>query len=380
MRRATLVLVTLALVAAPLGAQQWSVRGEAGRMRSTLDPAAASSSLGIGLRYEQPSAGFDLSLGTPMGSLESYWAGVGGWRRLLVRFDRLVAGVDLSGSALSSRAGTERPGPRGPLPGLLVDPIRPDTELTGHALALQALPLIGWEGPRVQVHARAGLSQYSARFQDLERDRTVGLADVQLTLTPTSTLALAPVARVFKARDEELATYAGLSAVIAHPRGSLWGGAGHWMGPDADPAWELGASLDVHRRASLRATARRDTFDPLHLQPPQTAWSLGLSIRVGGPPRVRALPVPAAYADGRATIRLPLAASPAAPRVAGDFNGWKPAPMQRTRDGWSYTVAVTPGVYNYAFVDADGEWFVPENVPGRKDDGMGGHVAVLVVQ
>ena len=54
--------------------------------------------------------------------------------------------------------------------------------------------------------------------------------------------------------------------------------------------------------------------------------------------------------------------------------------MQRAGSDWTYSVAIQPGVYNYAFVDAQGEWFVPENHPGRKSDGMGGHVAVLVVQ
>jgi hypothetical protein len=54
--------------------------------------------------------------------------------------------------------------------------------------------------------------------------------------------------------------------------------------------------------------------------------------------------------------------------------------MTNTAGSWTYTVAVAPGVYNYAFVNEDGEWFVPESVPGRKDDGMGGHVAVLVVR
>ena len=54
--------------------------------------------------------------------------------------------------------------------------------------------------------------------------------------------------------------------------------------------------------------------------------------------------------------------------------------MERDGTFWSYTVAAAPGVYNYAFVSATGDWFVPENVPGRKDDGMGGHVAVLVVR
>ena len=54
--------------------------------------------------------------------------------------------------------------------------------------------------------------------------------------------------------------------------------------------------------------------------------------------------------------------------------------MERRGNQWTYTVAVPRGVYNYSFVSASGEWFVPDGVPGRKDDGMGGHVAVLVVR
>jgi hypothetical protein len=53
--------------------------------------------------------------------------------------------------------------------------------------------------------------------------------------------------------------------------------------------------------------------------------------------------------------------------------------MQRRGDAWVYSVTLEPGTYNYAFVDAQGEWFVPEKHPGRKSDGMGGVVAVLVV-
>jgi hypothetical protein len=54
--------------------------------------------------------------------------------------------------------------------------------------------------------------------------------------------------------------------------------------------------------------------------------------------------------------------------------------MQRSGNHWVYTVALKPGVYNYAFVDPNGDWFVPEKHPGRKQDGMGGEVAVLVVR
>jgi 1,4-alpha-glucan branching enzyme len=77
---------------------------------------------------------------------------------------------------------------------------------------------------------------------------------------------------------------------------------------------------------------------------------------------------------------LAVSSASSRPSIAGDFNEWKPAPMERDGDQWSYTVAVTRGVYNYAFVGADGSWFVPKDVPGRKDDGMGGYVAVLVVR
>ena len=46
---------------------------------------------------------------------------------------------------------------------------------------------------------------------------------------------------------------------------------------------------------------------------------------------------------------------------------------------WTYTAKLAPGVYHYAFVAADGTWFVPRSVRGRQNDGMGGEVAVLVV-
>ena len=91
-------------------------------------------------------------------------------------------------------------------------------------------------------------------------------------------------------------------------------------------------------------------------------------------------PVPSKYEGGRATIRLAASESKTAPSIAGDFNAWKPAPMRREGGYWTYIVTVDPGVYQYAFVGESGEWFVPKSVAGRKDDGMGGHVAVLVVR
>jgi hypothetical protein len=105
-----------------------------------------------------------------------------------------------------------------------------------------------------------------------------------------------------------------------------------------------------------------------------------MSFLLGRRAKTTSEPVPADYHGGMATIRLPVSLSASQPRVAGDFNGWIPAAMESDGRFWSYTVAAKPGVYNYAFVAPDGTWYVPETVPGRKDDGMGGHVAVLVIK
>jgi hypothetical protein len=52
----------------------------------------------------------------------------------------------------------------------------------------------------------------------------------------------------------------------------------------------------------------------------------------------------------------------------------------RQEDGvWVLDLPLAPGVYRFAFVTPAGEWFVPEQYPGRMDDGMGGYVALIVV-
>jgi hypothetical protein len=251
--------------------------------------------------------------------------------------------------------------------------------ITGNALAAQALPVVGYEAVRWQLHARAGASHYTSRFGEVERTRTVFLSDVQLTFTPAPTLALLPVVRRYVSDDVQQ-TYTALGAVVATDFGTVWGNAGLW--PDVDSvgtSWALGATFKLHSRASLHASGRHDAFDALYSNPAQTSWSLGLSVRLGAAP-LNASPVPAAYENGQATIELAAAHSATAPMIAGDFTNWQPRPMQRSGDSWIYRAALPPGVYNFSFVDAQGKWFVPEAYPGRKADGMGGVVAVLVVR
>ena len=165
----------------------------------------------------------------------------------------------------------------------------------------------------------------------------------------------------------------------------LWSRAGRWVdvprgGEARNVAWSVGGELRVTSRASLSVAARHDGFDPLYLTPSQTSWNVGGTLVLGSRSRRRAEPIAAHYENGVATIRLPASLFAWPPRVAGDFNNWTPAAMERVGDSWRYAVAARPGVYDYAFVAPDGTWYVPEGVPGRKDDGMGGHVAVVVVQ
>jgi hypothetical protein len=351
-------------------------------MRSALDPASASAAISIGLDYEAAGSAFRLAAGVPTSSVESLWAGASAWKRVAARSRGFVAGLDLAGNAFFTRDRSVQPAAAPPpiIPGPFSPPLEHVADRYGHALAGQLLPVVGYEHPRVQVHARAGVSRYTARFGDVSTDRTVRLADVQASLMPTTALAVMPVVRHFEPDGADAATYAGASVVMGRASANAWASVGRWLGSgDFDVPWAVGASARVHRRATLQASARRDTFDPLYVQPPQTSWNIGVSIQVGGPLGPPAPPVPAVYADGRATIELPLSDAGDQPAIAGDFNGWKPAPMQRSDDAWTYTVALEPGVYNYAFVRSDGTWFVPESVPGRREDGMGGHVAVLVV-
>jgi hypothetical protein len=358
-------------------AQEWHVSTEAGRIRSALDPAAATPSVSLALRYQDLTTGLRVSGGVPTRSNESLWGGIGASRQFSLRTRSFVAGIDMlaNGFALYDRATTTLP-----VPGPFDPPVVPDAERSGHALSGQALPMIGYEGVRVQTRARAGVSRYASRIGGQKLDRTVTMADAQLTWMPAASFALSPMIQHYRPTGEQSSAFLGASVITASSSGSLWVMAGSWSADSVgDLQWAAGARLQLHPNVSLESTARHNAFDPLYLQPAQTSWSIGLSVLLGRA-RVVTPPVPAAYRDGKALIRLPVGGSKTAPSIAGDFNSWTPAPMQRDGDHWTYTIALPPGVYNYAFVSSAGEWFVPKSVAGRKDDGMGGHVAVLVVR
>jgi hypothetical protein len=82
----------------------------------------------------------------------------------------------------------------------------------------------------------------------------------------------------------------------------------------------------------------------------------------------------------RVVLRLSLREGGSLPSIAGDFTKWAPVRMMRYENEWRFSVTLPPGVYHFAFRGKDGKWFVPRSFPNRINDGMGGWVAVLVVQ
>jgi hypothetical protein len=368
----------LVMSAASLTAQEWRVGAQAGRIHSALDPAP-SESVALGLQYDDPTADLRLTGGVPMRSGDALRGGASAWKRLAVRRSGVIAGLDLAGNAF--RAVDRSAQPEAPLPFPFTSPTSGVADRSGYAVAGQLMPVLGYESRPVQLQLRAGVSRYAAKFGEQRSDRMVRLADLQATITPASAFALVPVVQRYQAAGETSTMFTGVSAMTASTVGSLWASVGRWTGGRSEGTpWSVGGRLALHPIVSLDAAVRRDTFDPLSLMAAQTSWSIGLSVLASGRARAVAPPVPAAYENGRATIRLPASATPTRPSIAGDFNAWKPAPMEREGDSWVYRVVVVPGVYNYAFVGTDGTWFVPENVPGRKSDGMGGVVAVVVVR
>lgn len=158
-----------------------------------------------------------------------------------------------------------------------------------------------------------------------------------------------------------------------------WVVVGKWLSADLDAVvWGGGTSVPLGRRATLWVSAQRETPDPLVWNAARWTWSVGITHRLG-----RSTPVvpTAPRSDGGATvIRLPASeAMGQQVSIAGDFNNWQPAPMQREGGDWVIRLTLAAGVYHYAFRSDGGEWFVPSSVAGRRDDGMGGQVAVLVV-
>lgn len=373
--RAALVIAVV-LWPAPARAQQWHLDAQAGEIKSALDPSSeAARNAVIGVRFEKTTTMFRVSAGVPTSSAAALWGAVAAGQRFAARRAGFVSGLDVGANAFVLHDRVDRMREVKDVFGRTS--VVPAPALSGYAAAGQLMPFVAFEASSVQAQIRAGLSHYTSDFGGAQRNRAVSIAEGTVTILPTASLAIQPVARFVHAQEADY-RFAGVTAIVTNGPLSVWGSAGQWLRDSAQVGWSAGGTLRVHKKLALTAGARSDVIDPIYLNPAQTSWSVGISYLLAG--RSLAAPVPAHYRNGRATIELASHASAKSVSIAGDFNAWKPAPMERSGKGWVYRGAIAPGVYNYAFVDDGGRWFVPEGHPGRKSDGMGGYVAVLVVK
>jgi hypothetical protein len=380
--RAVPLLAALAflIAAAPARAQEWRASARLGRVTGESAPAGSSGSPSavLGLARSAPRDWLGLSAAIPL-SDDPFWAVLGGWHRLDTRGSAGLL-LDLTGQAFIQRQSNGSAAPA-PSPGSLPlapsapTPLRADP--SGQGAGGEAMAGGFARSTLVRFEARAGLAAQSSRLGDVSGSRTLPSGDARLFYD------LTPVTIQLESRGwlDDGVTHGYLGAGLQYARGpiSMWGSVGGWVSGGLDAtAWTAGAGAEVAPGLTLQLGGRGNMFDPLYLSASRSSFWGGLSLRLGGS-RGTAAPVPARTRDGRALISLAARDAEGAPCIAGDFTGWKRVPMQREGSRWTWAGTLEPGVYHYAFVAEDGSWFVPESVPGRQQDGMGGWTAVLVV-
>ena len=93
----------------------------------------------------------------------------------------------------------------------------------------------------------------------------------------------------------------------------------------------------------------------------------------------------AAAGNGLRYVRLvymPAQSSVEAVHVAGSFNGWdsKATPLRRQNGVWSTILVLSPGSYEYMFVEDGARWVTDPLAARTQDDGFGAANAVLDVE
>lgn len=352
-------------------AQQWTADASVGRwLYDTPVSATGASSLTLGVGYDDPARWHRIAGGIPLTEGEPIW----GW-----------AG---SGAALSTSMGPVRPGVDVTLGGFVyrVPGGEGEEDRAGNAVSpavvgtggtVELLPGLTVPLAAARISARAGMAGYYGTEEEFTWSRTGFRSDLRMTLLPVSSVVVAGEGRLI-ALDGHHHTYSELSGTVIRSAGAIRGTVGRWWSHDGDAeAWSIEGSMGVGPTTELWGSVAREATNPLYQNPPRTNWAVGVTIRLGSTEPASRREAPHVEA-GTVAIHLPDGYT--APAIAGDFSDWEPVGMVRSENGWSVELDLAPGVYRYAFRSADGEWFVPEGAPGRMEDGMGGHVAVLVVR
>ena len=348
------LLLPLLMGAVPAAAQQWTADVYAGGTQyGALSGIAGATNVAAGLRFISPRISAYVSGAAPVDGDAPLWSALGAAADLRTH----VGG----GFSIGMNAGADAYGYR-----------YPDVP-AGAGVTLHALPLFSVQRGPFDVQLRGGRRDHHSELAGNALTRRMYEAELRATHVTASTFS-GVEARTLMA-DDATYTQAEVQLATAVNAVRLWGSAGRWFGDATATVWGAGAAMDIGGRGELWVSAHRD-LEPLYSAAARTSWNVGYSIRLGRSAPVLASPV---ARDGVLVIRLPRDGS-AAPSVAGEFSDWQPLPMRAAGNEWLIEVPAGPGVYRFSFVSTDGRWFVPEGYPGRMDDDMGGHVAVVVVQ
>ena len=353
--------IVTTVLASPAGSQGLSVDVSTGRIAyDPITPGETTNNLVGTLRYDTLRDQWVYgSAAAPLRSSDPLWGAVGAGGRFLLPDSasrHLTFGADVGGEGFLFR-----------------DRVALQT---GNGGSLDALPFVRVSRGLASVELRGGWRGQALSMGGVVERRGVFETGARAIYEAIAVRAEADM-RVVRASE---GTYPFLGGAVAYggPRGYVSGNVGRWLSDALDDvAVGGGGGVTLGRGATIWFSARQEPSDPLYWNASRRTWSVGLTQQLGRPSTVVQ---PATRANGAVAVRLPVTeASGNELWVAGDFNGWKPAPMEREGRDWVLRLPLAPGVYKYAFRSADGKWFVPASVPGRRDDGMGGHVAVLVV-
>lgn len=269
----------------------------------------------------------------------------------------------------------------------------PVGDVDGAGGLLTAEPYVAYATDRVRARIGGGIRAAGTNATGDGSSGSILAAGESVSTATTAAVAAADVQlsvglRVsVRGRGEALVIadatlpHAELALVVGHDHGAFWAGVDHWASDEKrETGWNLGASLDLTSELAAQAGVGRTSGDPMFATEPRRTWSVGLRYRIGGRPGRSSASTLPEYTAGAVPLRVPSDAGEGRIYVAGSFNGWEKVPMHRNGDDWTVELSLDPGYYEVAFVDETGHWFVPEGMNGRRRDGMGGWIMVLVVR
>ena len=363
-RRATIPLILVVSLSAvtptAASAQVWSIDLSGGR--TVYEPVSVNlgtNNLVGTVRYDARRGAWVYGTAAlPLGDAAPFWDGVGaGGRYSRQSLRHLSFGADVGAHGFMFRDAT--------------------AEQMGSGGVIEGIPFANVSAGAASVELRGGWRGHSLSFAGTRQKR--GVFETGIRGTYGASVQLQGDVRWVRA-SEGVFPFLGASIASAGtlPIG-VWASAGKWVGNGlTNGSWGVGVSFAINERSRLWATALQEAPDPLYWNVERRLWTVGVTRQLTRGP----VPIVAASSaqPGGVLIRIRAADAPAGDiSIAGSFNNWQPQPMRREGNDWIILLPLAPGVYQYGFRSSAGEWFVPASTPGRRDDGMGGHEAVLVV-